>query len=83
MRIGRDGGPEHKRRDALGDGADGVGEGRSANLQVRQTGGPLLGAAARVGADPRGPIAVRVGVSGLLDVVPGRHLPGVGQRTGG
>ena len=58
-----------------------MGEGRGADLEVRQTGGPLLGATPRVGADPRGPVAVRVGVPGLLDVVPGRHLPGVGYRT--
>ena len=60
-----------------------MGEGRSADLQVRQTGRPLLGAAARVGADPGGPVAVGVGVPRLLHIVPGRQLPGMGKRTGG
>lgn len=72
-----DGTPEAKQWDVLRNGWDGGSEGQGAYLQVRQTGWPLLGAAARVCADARRHVAVkRVCVPGFGDIITGGHLPG-------
>lgn len=76
-----DGTPEAKQWDVLRNGWDGGSEGQSANLQVGQTGWPLLGAAARVCANTGGHVAIkRVCVPRLCDIVTRRHLSGNTQR---
>lgn len=66
----RNGTPEAKHWDVLRNGWEGGSEGQRANLQVGQTGWPLLGAAAGVGADARRHVTVkRVCVPRLGDIV--------------
>lgn len=73
---GWDGAPEAKHWDVLSNGWDGGSEGQGANLQVRQTSWPLLGAAARVCADTWWHVTVKgVGVPRLGDIVAWGHLP--------
>lgn len=69
--------PEGKQWAVLRNGWDGGSEGRGANLQVRQAGWPLLGAAARVCAYTRRHVAVKwICIPRFCDIVTWRHLPG-------